>query len=203
MELFTTIFGLLFFIAAVVVAFLVYHSDMAKAPVALWIIAFLMEPAGALFGFVSATVLGLSRKDCRTIGIETGVQSFTLTLAIIALSFSGEDRDKAIIFPILYGVMYLANSVWIVLSLRFLVAPHDEDEENKEEEGADWPGSAKTEIAERKKQQLQIHESGDNDPASTTDSSSKQTQAVDGGARCEDESTGVELVEAQVGEDVV
>lgn len=137
MELLTTIFGLIFFIAAVVAAFLFYHEDMGTAPAALWIIAFLMEPVGALFGYSGATLLGLDRKDCRTIGIETGVQSFTLTMAIIVLSFSGEDRDKALIFPILYGVMYLVNSAWIVFVLRYLVAPLDNTEEDEAAEKND------------------------------------------------------------------
>mmetsp|Transcript_1757 Transcript_1757/g.2755 ORF Transcript_1757/g.2755 Transcript_1757/m.2755 type:complete len:343 (+) Transcript_1757:68-1096(+) len=126
MEKLTTIFGVLFFVGALVFGLITYYADMASAPLSLWVCAIIMEPCGALFGYGSGHILGLNRKDCRTIALETGVQSFTLTLAIIALSFEGEERDRVILFPLLYGMMYIVNSVWIILFLRLIVAPHDE-----------------------------------------------------------------------------
>ena len=121
----TNVVGILFFIGALVTAVVQYHKEMAAAPAALWISAAIMEPAGALFGYFAAHLGKLSRKDCRTIGIETGVQNFTLTIAIITLSFSGAARDEYLLFPVLYGFMYVINSGWIILFLKYYLAPMD------------------------------------------------------------------------------
>lgn len=93
-----------------------------------------MEPCGAFFGYGAAYLVGIGRKDCRTIGIETGVQSFTLTIAIIALSFDGDERDDVLLFPLLYGTMYIINSIWIVALLRYVVAPYDTDEDKGDDD---------------------------------------------------------------------
>jgi bile acid transporter len=130
MEKMTTIVGIIFFVSTLVVGLVVYFDKISKAPASLWISAIAMEPCGALFGYGAAYAAGINRKDCRTIGIETGVQSFTLTMAIIALSFDGDQRDDVLLFPLLYGIMYIVNSVWIVALLRFVVAPLDEISED-------------------------------------------------------------------------
>jgi bile acid transporter len=133
--------GMLFFVGALVTAVVSYHAEMAAAPASLWVSAVLMEPAGAFFGYGASYMAGLSRKDCRTIGIETGVQNFTLTIAIITLSFSGEARDDYLLFPILYGFMYVINSGWIILLLKYCLAPMDA----RDEKGGDKPAEPKTE----------------------------------------------------------
>mmetsp|Transcript_32455 Transcript_32455/g.71434 ORF Transcript_32455/g.71434 Transcript_32455/m.71434 type:complete len:333 (-) Transcript_32455:144-1142(-) len=131
LEIITSKISIVFFTAALALGIYAYAPALRKAPAALWILAVVMEPAGAAFGYLLATLAGLSSKDRRTIGIETGVQSFTLAIAIVSLSYDGEFRDDAVLFPILYGVMYLANSAWIVLVLRYLVAPFDTEEEEE------------------------------------------------------------------------
>lgn len=129
MEKLTTVFGIIFFIGALVLGVASYFDEIMDAPASLWVSAILMEPCGAFFGYGTAYAVGIGRKDCRTIAIETGVQSFTLTIAIIALSFEGEERDDVLLFPLLYGTMYIINSIWIVALLRFVVAPLDDEEE--------------------------------------------------------------------------
>ena len=126
MEILTTVFGIIFFVGALVLGLVAYHKEISSAPLSLWISAIVMEPCGAFFGYGTAYLVGINRKDCRTIALETGVQSFTLTLAIITLSFDGEERDDALLFPLLYGTMYIVNSVWIVALLRYVVAPMDD-----------------------------------------------------------------------------
>jgi bile acid transporter len=127
MEKLTTVFGIIFFIGALALGVVAYFDEIMGAPASLWISAILMEPCGAFFGYGVAYAVGIGRKDCRTIAIETGVQSFTLTMAIIALSFEGEERDDVLLFPLLYGTMYIVNSIWIVALLRYVVAPLDDD----------------------------------------------------------------------------
>jgi bile acid transporter len=121
MEKLTTICGIIFFIGALVLGVVAYFDEIMNAPASLWISAILMEPCGAFFGYGVAYVVGIGRKDCRTIAIE------------------GEERDDVLLFPLLYGTMYIINSIWIVALLRYVVAPLDEDsseeKEEKEEEG--------------------------------------------------------------------
>ena len=71
----------------------------------------------------------LLNRDCRTICLETGVQNFTLTIAIITLSFKDESaRNNVLLFPITYGFCYIINSVLIVLFLKNYVSTFDESE---------------------------------------------------------------------------
>jgi hypothetical protein len=119
-----------------VAGFIIYADDLFNAPASLWVSAVLMEPVGALFGYALAHSQGLSGRDSRTIAIETGVQSFTLTIAIITLSFEGQERDDVLLFPLLYGFMYIVNSSWIIVLLRYYVAPFDAPED----EGGDGDG---------------------------------------------------------------
>ena len=157
MEKLTTIFGILFFIAALVLGVVTYFDEITGAPAALWVSAILMEPCGAFFGYGAAYLVGIGRKDCRTIAIETGVQSFTLTIAIIALSFEGDERDDVLLFPLLYGTMYIINSIWIVALLRYVVAPMDEDADEEDKEDI----ANKVEEGEGKgKQEVEIMPSG-------------------------------------------
>lgn len=141
MEIMTSFFGIIFFVGALALGIIAYLDEISKAPASLWVSAILMEPCGAFFGYGTAYALGIGRKDCRTIAIETGVQSFTLTIAIIALSFDGEERDEVLLFPLLYGTMYIINSIWIVVLLRFVLAPLDLDaeaDENGVDAGEKW-----------------------------------------------------------------
>ncbi|KAJ1400319.1 sodium bile acid symporter family-domain-containing protein [Ochromonadaceae sp. CCMP2298] len=145
MEYFTSKIGIVFFFIALTLGLYTYASMLAKAPTSLWIIAILMEPAGAAFGYTFSTLAGLSYKDRRTIGVETGVQSFSLAIAIVAFSFKGDFHDDAILFPILYALMYLMNSFWIVLVLRYIVAPYEDEQVSQEkEEGFEKAGPAET-----------------------------------------------------------
>jgi predicted Na+-dependent transporter len=132
LELIASVIGLVFLLSALVFYLITSGKEMITAPASLWISAILMEPLGALFGYVSAMYLGLNRKDCRTIGLETGVQNVTLTIAIVALSFEGKQRDEVMLFPLLYGLWYIINSTWLVLFLRLYVAPMDDQIEEGE-----------------------------------------------------------------------
>ena len=156
MELLTTIFGVIFFVGALAVGLLVYWNDLKSAPWAMWVIAIIMEPAGACFGYFFSLLVDLSRKDARTIGIETGVQSFTLTIAIITLSFEGDERDDVLLFPILYGVMYIINSGWIILFLRLYLSKYDDVDADPQK---DWNEGEKTE-EEKEVERVMSHRDG-------------------------------------------
>lgn len=93
---------------------------------AVWAFAFSMEPLGALFGYHCAASLGLPRRQQRTIALECGVQNSSFTIAMILLSFgTGEDAEDALIFPLIYSLSFVVNSIWLVALFRFVVAPAD------------------------------------------------------------------------------
>ena len=133
LELLATVFGILFFLIVLVVFIIVYGDDIIDAPASLWISAIIMEPVGGLFGYGMGRLAKLSSKDCRTILLETGIQNFSLTIAMITLSFDGDERRQVLLFPLLYGIMYIINGVWIVLVLRYKLAPLDEVDIPEEE----------------------------------------------------------------------
>lgn len=126
-ELITSVVGLIFFFVIVIGAIYLYGATFQRAPVSLWICAVILEPAGFGFGYVTAWLLSQTRKDCRTIALETGVQNLVIALAIIALSYEGQDREDVLVFPLMYGFLYLIHSAYLVLFLRLAVASYDTD----------------------------------------------------------------------------
>lgn len=136
-ELIASAFGIIFLIASVVVAILAYGNLFAQFPATAWITAAIMQPLGCSFGFFVSKIVGMHGKEQRTISLETGIQSFSLTIAVVQLSFRGQDVLKyALMFPVGYGFLYLAWSPLIVLFFRYYHAPKDpaENEESEDEE---------------------------------------------------------------------
>ena len=61
----------------------------------IWVSAFVMFMAGSSFGYWIARLMCLSPRQARTICLETGIQSTTVTMAIILLSFPATASDVA------------------------------------------------------------------------------------------------------------
>mmetsp|Transcript_30729 Transcript_30729/g.46575 ORF Transcript_30729/g.46575 Transcript_30729/m.46575 type:complete len:330 (+) Transcript_30729:114-1103(+) len=130
-EIFATIMGIIFIIAAVVLSFLTYGELFVSGPASIWIMAVLLQPIGCLFGYFAAKLSGMNGKLQRTISLETGVQNFALTVAIVNLSFEGDDLEYALLFPVLYGLLYFLWSPAIVLFFRCYLAPKQDGETAK------------------------------------------------------------------------
>ena len=159
----TTIFGALFLILALVFGIIENEERLFKtAPWSVWIISIIFQPLGCVFGyFVSRDVAKLTNKDSRTICLETGVQNFTLTIAIINLSFKDETtRSDVLIFPITYGFCYIINSVLIVLFLRKFVANFDVEQDDNDEENEDKEEILEMEINEYEQERTNELEQG-------------------------------------------
>ena len=73
----------------------------------------------------------MSPKDCRTISLETGVQNFKLTIALVNLTFAGTQRDEILLYPLLYGFMYIINAALLVSFFRWFMAPRDPELSNE------------------------------------------------------------------------
>ena len=83
----------------------------------------LLEPIGALLGFVLAATSGLPIQDRCTVSLETGVQASTLAIAVTELSFeAGKVRDSVLKGPLIYSIFYLVHSMWLVLLFRNLTS---------------------------------------------------------------------------------
>jgi bile acid transporter len=134
-EIGTSIFGVIFLVSAFVLSIVIYEDIFAASPWSVWVMACILQPVACLFGYWVARWAGMTMKDQRTISLETGVQSFTLTIAVINLTFEDTVLKKALMFPLAYGILYFANSAGLVAFYRYYLAPLDgpEEEEDKDE----------------------------------------------------------------------
>jgi len=130
-EIATTVFGVAFLVAAFTLSIVIYSDIFASTPWTVWVMAILLQPTGCLFGYWVSRFAGMTLKDQRTISLETGVQSFTLTIAVINLTFSGDVLKKALMFPLAYGMLYFGNSGALVAFYRFYLAPMDGADDQK------------------------------------------------------------------------
>jgi sodium/bile acid cotransporter 2 len=124
-----SILGALFIAAALYIGIkrnpdLLKASEIPKA----WTAAMLLQPTGALLGYVIAIIARLPRPERRAVGIETGIQNTTLVVAMVALSFSGCERLEILTFPLLCSLTSLINSAWMAPSLRLLSRWDTEEE---------------------------------------------------------------------------
>lgn len=139
-ELLASILGVLFLIASVAVAILSYGSFFSETPWQVWVMGAIMQPLGCAFGYYVSMVLGMPIRDMRTISLETGIQSFSLTIAVIQLSFEDDYLRYALMFPVAYGFLYLFWSPIIVLLFRHynnLATTEDAESPEKEIEEGD------------------------------------------------------------------
>lgn len=128
-EIGTTVFGVGFLVAAFTLSIIIYEDIFAASPWSVWVMGCILQPTGCLFGYWVSRVAGLNKKDQRTISLECGVQSFTLTIAVINLTFTGDVLKKALMFPLAYGILYFSNSGALVAFYRWYLAPMDGDGE--------------------------------------------------------------------------
>eukprot|EP01006_Ploeotia_vitrea_P044408 TRINITY_DN66830_c13_g11_i1.p1 TRINITY_DN66830_c13_g11~~TRINITY_DN66830_c13_g11_i1.p1 ORF type:complete len:383 (-),score=204.01 TRINITY_DN66830_c13_g11_i1:120-1268(-) len=121
-----SVLGAVFLVAALVIG-LVQNSDLLDQPFSTWFMAVSLQIFGCFFGYVIATLVGMNRPDARTISLETGVQNSTLIIAMIGISFQDDTqlRDDVWLFPLMYSLCYVVNSIWITLFMRHVLAPRD------------------------------------------------------------------------------
>jgi len=91
----------------------------------MWVASVLYQPVGSLLGYVAAILCGLSKKDSRTVALQTGIQNGTLVLAILYLS---DSQSRSLVFPLFYSFWYIIHSVLITILFRYISStePHDD-----------------------------------------------------------------------------
>lgn len=119
-EIAASVLGVAFMIAAVILSFVAYGKDLSDTGYKVWIMCIILQPLGCAFGYFVSKLLGMSCKHRRTISLETGVQNFSLTIAVIQLSFKSDEDTMGyvLMIPIAYGLLYLFWSPIIVLLFR-------------------------------------------------------------------------------------
>jgi len=66
--------------------------------------AFFIPGMGLLLTVLAGTLLGLPTQQRMAIAFETSCQNSPLCIALLYQIYSGDDRDKAVVIPLLYGI---------------------------------------------------------------------------------------------------
>lgn len=69
---------------------------------------------GFLFGYIVSRFLGMTRRSCRTVALETGIQNGPLAFAIILLSFPDKEVANTILWPALLYSFFIVNTSTVV-----------------------------------------------------------------------------------------
>lgn len=116
-----SILGIVFIVGLVAKFFLQRGDLMASTPSQIAIAAILLGLVGFVLGYGLSILLGLSKRQSRTVSLETGIQNTPLSIAIIALAFSsGADQDTMLIFPTFYALTIVIVSAFAALAFRKL-----------------------------------------------------------------------------------
>lgn len=120
-EIFSSVLGVVFLIVVVIIYFLAYGNKLSDVGYEVWIMCILLQPLGCAFGYFGSKLFGMSLRHMQTISLETGVQNFSLTIAVIQLSFQSDEdtMEYAMIFPLCYGLLYMFWSPIIILYFRY------------------------------------------------------------------------------------
>lgn len=84
-----------------------------------WIGAAFFQPVGTLLGFTIARLCRLSGPELRAIVLETGVQNYTIAIAVAGIAFTGCERSIVLTFILAASFWYIVNSIWITALLRY------------------------------------------------------------------------------------
>ncbi|MEM6811788.1 MAG: bile acid:sodium symporter [Pseudomonadota bacterium] len=73
---------------------------------------------GITVGYLFARALKLHPRNARTVGLETGIQNGPLAIAIVALTFSGDEAQSYMAVPALYSLFIVIVSTLVTLYFR-------------------------------------------------------------------------------------
>ena len=67
----------------------------------------------------------------RTVALETGIQNFPLCMTLVSLSFPKDLIPQLALFPLLYGVFVLTNSVIFVIIYKVIKRLNGQNQKNE------------------------------------------------------------------------
>ena len=127
-----SILGVLFLLAALVLG-IVQNPDLFDPSKfqKTWIGAAFFQPVGTLLGFSIAKLFRLTGPELRAVVLETGVQNYTIAIAVAGIAFTGCRRSIVLTFILAASFWYIINSIWITALLRWS-SKFDDEAEQKE-----------------------------------------------------------------------
>lgn len=80
--------------------------------------AIMLGVFGIAIGYMFARILKLHPRNARTVALETGIQNAPLGVAIIALTFSGDEQQGIMAIAALYALFIVISSTVVTLIFR-------------------------------------------------------------------------------------
>jgi BASS family bile acid:Na+ symporter len=145
LEIFSSTLGVLFIVTAIVVGNIT-DAHVYREGWEIWVAAVIMLPVGSASGYLlSRFVARLPLSSCRTICLETGLQNSTLSLAVLAFAFPGDDDFKTTAaFPLAYSLCATVEGSLLTVLFRRLT--RDEGSQPKTPIQVDAPKSVDTSV---------------------------------------------------------
>ena len=109
----------LFFIAFIAVSWVPRNWQflLTTAP-STYFAAIMLGVFGIAIGYAFARSLRLHPRNARTVALETGIQNGPLAIAIIALTFSGDEQQSIMAVGALYSLFIVITSTLVTLIFR-------------------------------------------------------------------------------------
>ncbi|XP_071104072.1 ileal sodium/bile acid cotransporter-like isoform X2 [Haliotis cracherodii] len=76
------------------------------------------------FGYVTAFIFRMPHHRCRTVAMETGIQNFPFCMTLLTLTFNKSEMGELSLYPLLFGVFILVDSVIVTSIYRAGVLIH-------------------------------------------------------------------------------
>jgi BASS family bile acid:Na+ symporter len=109
----------LFFILFIMVSWVPRNWQfLLSTTPATYFAAIMLGVFGIGIGYTFARILRLHPRNARTVALETGIQNAPLAIAIIALTFSGEEQQSIIAVGALYSLFIVMTSTIVTLIFR-------------------------------------------------------------------------------------
>ena len=109
----------LFFVAFIAISWVPRNWQflMTTAP-STYFVAIMLGVFGIMIGYLFARSLRLHPRNARTVSLETGIQNAPLAIAIIALTFSGDEQQSIMAVGALYSLFIVITSTLVTLMFR-------------------------------------------------------------------------------------
>lgn len=102
--------------------FLRNNQVLKEASFSIFASAILLGFVGFLLGYWAGIFTGLTRKESRTVALETGIQNTPMTIAIIIATFPVAAQRESLLLPLLYAVFIVIDSSLVSLLFRRMAA---------------------------------------------------------------------------------
>jgi len=109
----------LFFIAFIAISWIPRNWQfLLSTTPSTYFAAIMLGVFGITVGYLFARSLKLHPRNVRTVALETGIQNAPLAIAIIALTFSGEEQQSIMAVGALYSLFIVITSTFVTLIFR-------------------------------------------------------------------------------------